>query len=322
MQRKTLNQASLKTYAAIAAAAMMFVSGAAIARDITFHADQLYPESVTYSAKQRVFIVGSVRHGTVGRVTKEGRYTPFILDDRLVSTLGVLVDDKRNTLWVVNADTGAGDRTSDATRGKLAALAAYDATTGARRAYYDLSKLNPGVHLANDVVLDRDGNAYVTDSFAPIVYKVDVKGNAEIFAQDPRFKTGEGFNLNGIAWHSDGFLIVGNYQSGELFRISTKGPVTIERVQMSEALKGADGFHLLDSTHLIVVQNAGVDRTVELSSSDGWKTASIVRAGKSSTSMPSAATQADGTVYVLNSRIDTLFNKDAPKVSDFTLQQF
>ena len=91
------------------------------------------------------------------------------------------------------------------TRGKLAAVATYDATTGAPRAYYDLSSLDPGAHLANDLVLDARGNAYVTDSFAPVIYRIDTKGHASIFARDARFKTGEGFNLNGIAMHRGGY---------------------------------------------------------------------------------------------------------------------
>ena len=303
-------------------AAVSLASQVASAADISFSSPQLYAESGTWSAKQNVFMVGSVRHGTVGKVTPEGRYVPFIKDKRLISTLGMTVDDKRNTLWVTNADPGAGDRTNDATKGKLAAIATYNATTGAPRAYYDLSAIDPGAHLANDVVLDAAGNAYITDSFAPVIYKIDTQGHASVFAKDARFKTGDGFNLNGIAWHPDGYLLIGNYNSGQLFRVSTKDPSDIQAIALPEALKGADGFNLIDKQHLIVVQNAGVDRTIELHSVDGWKSAEIVRVQKSEQSMPSAAINKNGHIYVLNSRIDTLFSKDAPKVNDFLLQQF
>lgn len=311
-----------KLWTGAALAATLLASNLAIAADITFTADQTYPESVTWSARQHVFMVGSVRHGTVGKVTPDGRYTVFIKDSRLVSTLGLLVDDRRNVLWVTNADPGAGERTNEATRGKLAAVATYDATTGAPRAYYDLSSLDPGAHLANDLVLDARGNAYVTDSFAPVIYRIDTKGHASIFARDARFKTGEGFNLNGIAMHRGGYLLAGNYNSGELFRVDIDDPSKFEQVKLPEPLKGADGFNLIDDNHLVVVQNAGVDRTVELVSTDGWQTATIVRTQKSKQSMPTAAVKRNGHVYVLNSRIDTLFKPDAPKVSEYILQQF
>ena len=78
----------------------------------------------------------------------------------------------------------------------------------------------------------------------------------------------------------------------------------------------------MDSQHLVIVQNLGVDRTVELVSTDGWKSAKVVRQLKSAMSMPSSATQVGSDIYVLNSRIDTLFDPKAAKVSDFLLQRF
>lgn len=289
---------------------------------IAFNAEQAYPETASWSAKQHLFFVSSVRHGTVGKVTLDGKYTPFIADQKLVSTVGLLVDDARNTLWVTNSDPGAGDRTNVATQGKLAGVAAYDATTGERRAYYDLTSLDPGAHFANDVALDANGNLYVTDSFAPIIFRIGTDGTPSIFVNNPLFNEGEGFKLNGIAWHKDGYLIVGKYNSGELFRVDLADPSRIDKVQLPEALKGIDGFHLIDSRHLIVVQNLGADRTLELTSTDGWKTAKIARQMKSAMSMPSSATPVGKDIYVLDSRIDTLFNPKAEKVSDYLLQKF
>ena len=263
-----------------------------------------------------------MRHGTIGTVSPKGDYTTFITDEKLVSTVGLLVDDKRNALWVANSDPGAGDRTSAATQGKLAGVAKYDATTGKRVAYYDLGSLSEGAHFANDMALDTDGNVYVTDSFAPIVYRIDTSGKASIFARTPRFKDGDGFNLNGIAYHKDGYLLVGKYNSGELFRINVADPTNIETVQLPEALKGADGFSLVDDKHLVVTQSLGIDRTIELFSTDGWKSAKISREVKSLASMPSAATLVGKDIWVLNSRLDTLFDPKAEKVSEYLLQKF
>jgi sugar lactone lactonase YvrE len=162
----------------------------------------------------------------------------------------------------------------------------------------------------------------VTDSFSPTIFRIGTDGKASIFAQNALFGEGNGFNLNGIAWHKDGFLIVGRYNSGELFRVNVADPNKVDKVDVSEVLKGADGFRLVDDQHLVVVQNLGVDRTVELVSTDGWKSAKVVRQLKSVMSMPSSATQVDKDVYVLNSRIDTLFDPKAAKVSDFVLQKF
>jgi hypothetical protein len=308
--------------ASVATAVLLAFAAPALAQDIPFSSDRSYPESVTYSAKQDIFMLGSVTQGLVAKVDKAGTYAPFIADDRLVSTVGLLVDDASNTLWVTNSDPGAGARTAATTQGTLAAIATYDATTGAPKAYYDLGSLSAGAHFANDVALDAVGNAYVTDSFAPLIYRIDTNGKASIFAQSPKFLAGEGFNLNGIAWHQDGYLLVGKYNSGELFRISTTDPTEIEQVKLPEALVGADGIHLVDGKHLLVAQNLAANRTVELTSTDGWHSATITREEPSQLSMPTAAVIVGDETYVLNSRLDTLFDPKATKVGDYLLQQF
>src|ERR1700733_12082738 len=71
---------------------------------IGFSANQLYPETASWSAKENAFFVSSVRHGTGGKVNLEGKDTPFNSDDKLVSTVGLLADDAHNP--------GAGDRTN------------------------------------------------------------------------------------------------------------------------------------------------------------------------------------------------------------------
>jgi len=294
----------------------------AASENISFEADTSYPESLSWSPKQNAFFVSSVRHGVVGKVTKAGQYSVFIRDPKLVSTVGVLVDDARNTIWVANSDPGAGERTQAATQGKLAAVATYDSKTGKAKAYYDLGGLSEGAHFANDIALDADGNAYVTDSFAPVIYRITNTGVTSIFARNELFSKGDGFKLNGIAWHRGGYLLVGKYNTGEIYRVDVSNPSQVEQVSIPETLVGADGFHLSDDQHLVVVQNNGVDRTVELISTDGWKTAQISRVLSSELSMPTAATNVGKDVFVLNARLDTLFNPDAPKVSKYLLQRF
>lgn len=299
------------------------VSAPALADNaITFHAETSYPESVTWSAEQQRFFVSSVRKGTIGTVTLDGEYNAVIDDEHLVSSVGLLIDDSRNTLWVANSDPGAGERTIAANQGKLAGVAQFNATTGELVAYHDLGKLSDGYHFANDITLDAAGNAYVTDSFAPIIYRISTSGQASIFAQSPLFMDAEGFNLNGIAYHPDGYLLVGKYNSGTLFKVSLANPTEITEVEIAESLMGVDGFNLVDAGHLVAVLNLGADKTVELTSTDGWNSASISREKASTLSMPTAATRVGDRVWVLNARLDTLFDPNAQHVSDYLLQPF
>lgn len=293
--------------------------------DVTFTAEQSYPEGLAWSPAHKVFFVSSVHTGVVGKVTPEGKYSPFITDDKLVSSVGLQFDAKRNLLWVAIADPGASTRSTAVTQGKLAAVAAYDATTGERRAYHDLGSLidGGGSHFANDMAFDAAGNVYVTDSFAPVVYRIDTKGVASVFAKSDAFK-GEGFNLNGIVYHPDGYLLVGKYNSGEIFRISTVGKNAgeVQRVKLSAPVTGADGIVLRGRDRISIVQNLGADQVLDVVSKDGWKTATLQPGHKSVHSFPTSGVLVGKDLYVLNAQLDTLFSKDAPKVSEYLLQKF
>jgi hypothetical protein len=127
---------------------------------------------------------------------------------------------------VAVSDPGAGLRTSPATAGKLAALGIYTLITGTRIKWVDLGGLLPGMaHFANDLAIDPQGNAYITDSFSPIIYKVDVNGNASVFMANERFATQPGeFGFNGIVFHPSGYLIVAFSKENKLFKFPVANP--------------------------------------------------------------------------------------------------
>ena len=99
----------------------------------------------------------------------------------------------------------------------LAAVGIYDLSSGKALDYVDLAPLAPAPHLLNGITVDAAGNAYVTDSFSPNIYKIDAEGRPSLFVHDERF-VGAGINLNGIVAHPDGFLLVIKKSDGGLFR--------------------------------------------------------------------------------------------------------
>ena len=318
----------LACLAAVPLAAAAWLAGAAgaataasVTGDIAFHADTAYPEGIAYSARDHRFLVGSIHRGTIGRVGLEGRYSDFIRDPALVSSVGMFLDARRNILWVANGDVGHSVHSSPATLRKLAAVAAYDASSGVRIGYHDLGPLSPGAHFANDVTVDAAGNAYITDSFSPVIYRVDRSGRAVIFAQDARFSDA-GFGLNGIVFHPDGYLLVNKNNSGELFRVNVGDPTRIDAVRLPEALRGADGMVLRAPGRITLVQNGDANRALELVSTDGWNSATIRSQHRSARSFPTTAAVAGRAVYFLNSRLDTLMTPGVARVSDYLLQKY
>ncbi|EIT94110.1 SMP-30/Gluconolaconase/LRE-like region family protein [Mycobacteroides abscessus 4S-0726-RB] len=298
---------------------------------IVFTAPELYPETARWSPKAHSFFVGSTRHGTVGQVSTDGVYSLFIDDPDLVTVEGVLPDDAHNKLWVTNSDGGSGSlRSTPATDSKLAGVAVYNETTGARQAYYDLSSLEPGQHLVNDIAVDDDGNAYIVDSYTPTIYRIGTDGQASVFVHSKVFgPVDKRYNLDGIAWSKHGYLIVGDVATGNLFRVNVSNPSEITPIALPEPLPGADGIHLVDDRHLEIAQqhllfpgHTHEDRVLELESTDGWKTAKISRQTRSVESSPTSVTDINGNVYVLDSRLDTLMDPHSAKIDTFTLQLF
>ncbi|MEL6816929.1 MAG: hypothetical protein AAFP03_19320, partial [Cyanobacteria bacterium J06598_3] len=144
--------------------------------------EALYPEGIEYNPQTGHFLLSSVREGTIYEIDADGAYSPFIEDERLVSTTGIHIDPVNNRLLVPNTDHGLSLQSDPERKLKMAELGIYDLTSGEPIAYADLAALRPEMgHFANDVATDEAGNAYVTDSVSPILYKVDTMGNASVF---------------------------------------------------------------------------------------------------------------------------------------------
>lgn len=153
----------------------------------------------------------------------------------------------------------------------------------------------------DDIAVDAEGNAYVTDAKANRLWKVGVDGKFLSVIRSPLFTPQEWYKtfvgLNGIVYHPDGFLIVIHTFSGSLFKIDiSKG----DEVKVIDVVGGplsfGDGLELLSPTKLVVAGNPS-GRLVE--SSDGWETASVVaKFSGPRHRLATAATVKDGKVYL------------------------
>lgn len=248
---------------------------------ITINKPALYPESIEYNQKTDKFIVGSFRDGGVYEIDLDGNYRKLINDERLNSVLAVRIDSKRNRLLVVNSDIGSSINSYVEGPKKSASLGVYDLSTGKNIDFINLGKLLPNKnHLANGMTLDSEGNIYVTDSFSPVIYKIDTSGHASIFLESDKF-VGEGINLNGIVFHPDGYLIAVKKGEGVLFKIPLNNPQKFSMIKSPRKFIGGDGLVLLNNKELVVIANRAVGEITEtvfsLESTDDWKTAKVTK---------------------------------------------
>ncbi|XP_042512296.1 uncharacterized protein LOC122087283 [Macadamia integrifolia] len=241
-------------------------------------------ESSKWDDLNRRFLVSSFNGGlaqipipqdhTSGTVLLE---EAVVRDDEVSgnATLGIVIDRPRNRILVAIADV-VGNR--------YGAVAAYDLNTWKR---LFLTQLNgrPGDDkaFADDVAVDQDGNAYITDAKGNKIWKVGVEGDLISVIRSPLFHPKDWYKnivgLNGIVYHPKGFLLVIHTFTGNLFKIDHLGDKEEVEVKLVKLVGGGslvlgDGIELLSPTKLVVAGSTPSGRLVE--SLDGWETAKVV----------------------------------------------
>ncbi len=101
----------------------------------------------------------------------------------------------------------------------------------------------PDAKFLNDVVIDDDGNVYVSDMFISAIYKLDTDGNFGVWLQDPVLE-----NPNGILI-DDGSLILaswGGFSDGNPMAAPDGGLVQVSLADKSITKLSAETFGNLD----------------------------------------------------------------------------
>lgn len=260
----------------------------------------LRPEGIEWDAAHNRFLVGSLAVGTIHGITvaEDGttNVEPFVEDEDLGATVGLEIDEANNALLVANSSTTAFGGGAGA-----AGLAAYDLDTGERLYIVDLDELYESkTNFANDVAVDSKGNAYVTNSFAPVLYKVTPEGEASVFIEDEQLSSPSGIGTNGIVYDPDSdTLLVINGETMSLLRVTLGDEVEIVPVELDTPLI-ADGMVLAeDGTLYAVASESGQDQYIaSLVSEDGWESAAVLNHGKTTGAATTITLVGDRPYYI------------------------
>jgi sugar lactone lactonase YvrE len=242
-------------FASSCAIAALITAGPARAADVVVPGTTDFPESMTASADGTLFF-SSFGNGRVWRAKPgETQASEFIKSgsNGLSSALGVLADDKSNTLYVCSDDfSAAGIKIPG---GTATSLKLFDLKTGEAKG----SIPTPGSPtLCNDIVVANDGTAYVSDSFSGQILRLKPGANAfEVWTQDPRWKVEGKAQLDGIAMLADGAIYTNIFEGDGLYRIpvNTDGSAgAITKIQTSRPLYHSDGLRAFGPNKLIMVE--------------------------------------------------------------------
>lgn len=149
----------------------------------------------------------------------------------------------------------------------------------------------------------------MTDSFAPVIYRIDAAGRAAVFARDPRF-AGEGINLNGVVVHPRGFLLVVKKSDGVLFRVPLANPNDVSTVMVRERFVGGDGLVLSGDNELVIIANqvptSPTNAVFSLATDDDWTSATVRETRRLGDVYPTGGALRGDKVVVLHSRLNQL----------------
>ena len=250
----------------------------------------VYPESITNSADGAMFMGSIPKHMIFRADPGAKKAEPWIKPGAggLESVVGVLADDKDGVLWACSSDMEK----------KTAALKAFNLKTGAFKASYDL----PGGGLCNDIVMARNGDAYITETNGGRVLRLK-KGakDLEVWAKDAKLS-----GADGLIFGPGGNLYVNTYTTSILVRVDVKpdgsaGAVT--QLKTSLPLDRPDGLRIGPDGKTYMVEGQGrLDRvTID---GDNAK----IDVLKSGWTIPSAVAFTPGTAWVLEAKLNYLMD--------------
>jgi streptogramin lyase len=225
--------------------------------EVTINDSGPAPESLTSSHDGTVYF-GSTAKGTIYRAAPgASRAEPWILASNagLTRVLGVLADERGNSLWVCQNATGG---QGGAPVVGQTALRSFDLKTGAAKGTYPFP---PGAGICNDIAVGPNGAVYASESFRGRVHRLKPGASAlEVWASDTAMNV-----IDGLTFLGDGSLYVNVFTTGKLFRIpaNTDGTAgALVPIATSLPLTRPDGLRTAGPWTLIQAEQGG--RVAEL----------------------------------------------------------
>lgn len=288
-------------------------------RDVyTLGSPMSLPEGVAFDSKTRRFFATGLFGGQITQIdAASGEEKVFYTAGEGPSQFsGAEVDVERRLLWVCASDIMTA-------RGNAIVL---DADSGTLLHTFELARGG----ICNDVCVDRDGVAYVTDSFQPVIYRIDLRdGSAGELVRDDQMAAAMGrFGLNGIVVTPDGEHVIGGFSSpSRLFVMPRRAPGKVREIAISGApftvdhdpnFTGADGLAFVGDT-LYVVHDGGVH---EISFTAPDYSEGVARQALAPESGLTTATVADGELYVIKSEVLRTAHMRQPPNLPFKIYRF
>ncbi len=267
----------------------------AAGKDVTIDDSKVFTESISSDAAGNLY-AGSTK-GVVYRATPgSDKAVAWIRPDdtnKIKQLLGVLADDKSNTLWVCNI-AGFGVPGGEST------AVAFNLKTGAFKARYVL----PGPNATcNDLTLAGSGKLYIAETSGGRIFSLAPgASDMKLEVQDAALN-----GIDGIAFTADGKLYANNTRASTFFRVNLDAGgnyQSLTKLNVSIPLKGPDGLRLYKGNQLLQAETGNNRIALLTISGDNVD----VRVLDDKFQGPACVTHIGDTAYAVSGMINYMFD--------------
>jgi Cu-Zn family superoxide dismutase len=259
----------------------------------------VFPEGIAYDERTQLVFVSSTTDGTIFRGSaSDETLTPFLPPgaDGRTTAVGLEVDNDGH-LFVAGGQTGFVWVYDELTGDLIAAL-----QTGSSPTFI------------NDIAVDKDGIAYITDSMSPVIYRARPNGSGGYtierwleLAGSP-IVYGPGFNLNGIVVSpSDRYLFTVQTNTGKIYRIDIATKDIVQLDVGGATFVNGDGLWIRGNTLYVLQNQQAIITEIRVQPNQARGTV-VSQTTDPSFAVPTSLVGARGRLLVVNSQ----FNRRGP----------
>jgi hypothetical protein len=214
-------------------------------RVVSLSEKSLHPEGFVYLSKKMQWLSGSIRKGKIVAFDiKTGKCTDWL--DTNYSVFAMKPDADEKYLWIATSAMEEMEGFKPEIDGE-AEILKVNIKTKTIESRYNV----PGKHIYGDLVVAKNGIVYISDSFNPVVYKIEDNLMVPLFSINDRI-----CNLQGLAFNADeSKLYLADYFNG-IAEIPVANPAVRRWLAFPDGTiqKGIDGLAWYNNS-LIAVQN-------------------------------------------------------------------
>lgn len=207
----------------------------------------LHPEGLLYLKKSKQWLVTSIRNRKIVSFDiKSGKCNDWFTDADLFSVFAIKADNDERSLWITSSSMPE-MKGFDKSKEAKSVILKIDIKTKKIEQRFELN----GNHALGDLVIDKNGNVFVSDSGEATIFKIS-NDKLEVWLDLKK----EAFNLQGLTFNDkQSELFIADYLKG-ILRINVNNPSDRNWLKLpnSATSKGIDGL-LWHKKSLLAIHN-------------------------------------------------------------------